>query len=262
MRVKTVIKRIIIGIGIFLVAMWVFGFILLKTGYRPPAKTEQPQSFTEVPEEQAIEPQVPQPTLAEVPQQVTYELIDPAQTDIDEHDIIYMIVSKDPAHIGVIKRFALRVVIYQRLTKAQLMRLAEALYREAQKVTPFNALGIYFYDYPQFIDDGTRLGFVQYVPNGRWADAETVQTGDYSTMKVIDHLFEPDWTNAFSEQEANICNDFFELEHKYQEASSTGNEAVQANERAQEEIARKYDIKKEDVYRLWMKFEAGYEKKP
>jgi hypothetical protein len=52
MRVKTVIKRIIIGIGIFLVAMWVFGFILLKTGYQPPAKPEQSQPLTEAPDEQ------------------------------------------------------------------------------------------------------------------------------------------------------------------------------------------------------------------
>jgi hypothetical protein len=65
MRVKTVIKRIIIGIVIFLVAMWVFGFILLKTGYQPPAKTEQPQPLTEVPGEQAGEPQVPQTAVAE-----------------------------------------------------------------------------------------------------------------------------------------------------------------------------------------------------
>jgi hypothetical protein len=258
-------KRVAIPLAIFIGL--VFWFIVLGTiGSRmdPPQPRQQAeQAVTANESVQVPEPELqpPQTAMPEMPQQAAYELIDPAQTGIDEHDIIYMVVSRDPAHIGVIKRFALRVVIYQRLTKAQLMRLAEALYREAQEVTPFNAIGIYFYDYPQFIDDGTRLGSVQYAPNGRWTDAGTVQTGDYSTMKVIDHLFEPDWTNALTELEANICNDFFELEHNYQEATTTGDEAVQANERAQEEIARKYGVKKEDVYRLWMKFTAGYEKK-
>jgi hypothetical protein len=102
---------------------------------------------------------------------------------------------------------------------------------------------------------------VEYAPNGRWEDAKTVKTGDYSKIKMIDNLFEPDWSNAFTEQEARICNDFFELEHQYQESTTTGEEASQANDRAQEEIARKYGIQKEDVFRLWMKFITGYEKK-
>jgi hypothetical protein len=257
-------KKFAIPLAIFLgLVFWFIVLGIIGSRMDPVQRqhqAEQPETAKQNIQEQKPESQ--QPAIPEEPQQVTYELIDPAQTGIDEHDIIYMVVSRDPAHIGVIKRFALRVVIYQRLTKAQLIRLATALYREAQDITPFNALGIYFYDYPQFIDDGTRLGYVQYAPNGRWVDAGTVQTGDYSTMQMIDHLFEPDWTNAFTEQEANICNDFFELEHKYQEATTTGDEAVQANERAQEEIARKYGIKKEDVYSLWMKFTAGYEKKP
>jgi hypothetical protein len=256
-------KRFAIPLAIFLT--WVFlAIILVIIGSFTEPQQRQQEAEKPTMESQSVqepEPRTPQPAIPEAPQPVTYELIDPAQTDIDEHDIIFTVVSRQEAHIGVIKRYAMRVVIYQRLSKAQLMLLAEALCREAQEVTPFNALGIYFYDYAQFIDDGTRLGFVQYAPNGRWADAGTVQTGDYSSMKVIDHLFEPDWTNALTEQEANICNDLFELERKYQEATTTGDEAVQANERAQEETARKYGIKKEDVYRLWMKFLSGYENK-
>jgi hypothetical protein len=71
MRVKTVIKRVVIGIAIFFAAIFIFGIILQITGYQPPEKPEQPQPLTEVPGEQAddaVEPQVRQ-TVADKPQQ-------------------------------------------------------------------------------------------------------------------------------------------------------------------------------------------------
>jgi hypothetical protein len=68
MRVKTVIKRTIIGVVILFVAIFVFGIILQLTGYQPPEKPEQPRPVTEAPKEQAddaAEPQAPPPTVAE-----------------------------------------------------------------------------------------------------------------------------------------------------------------------------------------------------
>jgi hypothetical protein len=264
-------KRVAIPLAIFIgLVFWIIVLGIIGSRMDPPQPRQQAEQAVtanksvQMPEP---EPQPPQPAMPETPQQVAYELIDPAQTGIDEHDIIYMVVSRDPAHIGVIKRFALRVVVYQRLTKAQLMRLAEALYREAQEVTPFNALGIYFYDYPQFIDVETRLGSVQYAPNGRWTDAGTVQTGDYSTMKAIDYLFEPDWTNAVTEQEAIIYSNYIVLERQYSEVEARELEAgistgLSPMERAMPDIARQYNMSQDDVWNLLMKVGKGYEKKP
>jgi hypothetical protein len=65
MHVKTVIKRVVIGIVIFFAAMWVIGFIMIKTGYQPPAKPEQSPPLTEVPGEQAAEPRVPETAVEE-----------------------------------------------------------------------------------------------------------------------------------------------------------------------------------------------------
>jgi hypothetical protein len=260
-------KRVAIPLSIFLgLVFWLTVFGIIGSIAGPRQQAEQVTIANENVQVPDPEPQPPQATIPEAPQQAAYELIDPAQTDIDEHDIIYMVVSRDPAHIGAIKRFALRVVIYQRLTKAQLMRLAEALYREAQEITPFNALAIFFYDYPQFVDNGTRLGSVQYAPNGRWVDAGTVQTGDYSTMKMIDHLFEPDWTNAVTEQEAIIYNDYIVLEWQYSEVEARELEAgitagLSPMERAMPDIARQYNMSQDDVWKLLMKVMRGYEKK-
>jgi hypothetical protein len=82
MRIKTVIKRVVIGIVIFFVAMWVIGFILIKTGYQPPAKDEPAQPLAETQEEQANEadtPQAPQSFVIE-PQQMAIPEPSPQQS--------------------------------------------------------------------------------------------------------------------------------------------------------------------------------------
>jgi hypothetical protein len=83
MRVKTVIKRIVLGIAISVVALWIIGFILIKTGYEPPAKPEPAQeALTETPRQEPVVPIEPQgqpqaeqtqeietsPVLTEIPQ--------------------------------------------------------------------------------------------------------------------------------------------------------------------------------------------------
>jgi hypothetical protein len=287
MRFKVVIKRIIIGIIIFVVAMWVIGFIMIKTGYQPPEETESAQdTITETPKQQPDEPQAPpsvtdepqpvQNAITEVPRQqpdpveprpALLEPIDPARTDIDPGIIKYDIASVEPAHIGIIKRYACRVVVYQRLSKAQLALIADTIYQSAQKEIPFNALKIIFYDYPQLVHVSARLGYVDYAPNGKWEDARTVKTGDYSKMKMIDHLFEPDWTNAFTEQEAIIYGDYVTLERQYVEVEAKEIEngidtGLSPMERAMPDIARQYNMSQDDVWELIMKAIRGYEKKP
>jgi hypothetical protein len=295
MRVKTVIKRILIGIAIFFVAMIVLGIILQITGYEPPAKTEsateRPKTANEsaqVPEPEAQQPDPIEPTreaLTETlrqqpvnpvepqkdvspepePKPALLEPIDPARTDIDPSIIKYDIISVEPGHIGVIQRYSYRVVVYQRLNKTQLVSIADVIYRYAQKETPFNAIKIIFHDYPQI---SARLGYVDYAPNGKWEDARTVKTGNYSKMKMIDHLFEPDWSKAISERDANIYTDYMALERQYSEViereiekgiNTTGYNPM---ERALPDIARQYNMSENDVFSLIMKASQSYEKKP
>jgi hypothetical protein len=68
MRVKTVLKRVVIGIAIFFAAIIILGVILQATGYQPSAKPEQTQPLTETLGEQAdgtAEPQAPQTAITE-----------------------------------------------------------------------------------------------------------------------------------------------------------------------------------------------------
>lgn len=80
MRVKTIIKRILIGIAIFVIAMWVIGFILIKTGYEPPAKpdpvAEQSETANKSVQAPEPEPQAPQPV---EPQAVQPVVVEPQQ---------------------------------------------------------------------------------------------------------------------------------------------------------------------------------------
>jgi hypothetical protein len=292
MRVKTVIKRVVIGIVIFFVAMFAFGIILQITGYEPPAKPESAQkAITEMSRQQpaeqiesqgqpqaepAQEVEVP-PVLEETrqtdePQPALLEPIDPARTDIDpdeiKHEIKYAVASVEPGHIGVIKRYAYRVIVYQRLSKAQLMLIADTIYKNAQKENPFNALKIVFYDYPKLIPDSARLGYVDYAPNGKWEDAGTVKTGQYAKMKIIDHLFEPDWSKAVTEREVNIYADYMVLERQYSEIiegeieNGTNTSGYNPMERALPDIARRYNMSEDEVFRLIMKVSQSYEKTP
>jgi hypothetical protein len=129
MRVKTVIKRVVIGIAVFFAAIGILGVILQITGYQPPAKAKPVQdALTEAPARQ------PDPALLEP--------IDPARTDINPGVIKYDVASVEPGHIGIIQRYTCRIVVYQRLSKVQLALIADTIYQYAQKEMPFNALEI------------------------------------------------------------------------------------------------------------------------
>jgi hypothetical protein len=237
------------------VVLFILGGILQITGYQPPAKAG----------EQAGDTAGPQKDVGSEPKPALLEPIDPARTDIDPSVIKYDIVALEPGHIGVIKRYAYRVVVYQRLSKAQLALIADAIYRYAQKETPFNAVKIIFHDYPQI---SARLGYVDYAPNGKWGDAGTVKTGDYSKMKMIDHLFEPDWSKAVTEREANIYADYITLERQYSEVikkemeSGTNTTGYNPMERALPDIARQYNMSEDEAFSLIMKASQSYEKNP
>jgi hypothetical protein len=194
----------------------------------------------------------------EKPQDSTpvYEPIDPARTDIDPAELKAHIEEINEHHIGPTKRYTYRVIIFQRLDKAMLEEIAMYMYEKAQAETPFNALSVVFYDYPQFIDMGSRLGYVNFAPDGVWGKANTVKTGDYSSMLMEDHLIEPRWEYALTTQEAEILGDFFELSDELSENADTGDELAAANETAIQEVVQKYGITHESFNDILNKYRA------
>lgn len=185
---------------------------------------------------------------------VNYQPIDPARTDIDTSEIYADIAEIDEHHIGPTKRFTYHVVISQKLDKAMFEEIAMYMYEKAQAETPFNALAVGFYDYPQFVGMGYRLGYVNFAPDGVWGKANTVKTGDYSSMLMEDHLIEPRWEYALTTQEAEILGDFFELEDELSENADTGDKHEMARNAALEQIAQKYNIPPEAIEAISLKY--------
>jgi hypothetical protein len=114
--------------------VFIFGVILQITGYQPPAKPEQSQPLAKAPEERQAKAVEPRLSAAQAsadnepePNPPLLEPIDPAWTDIDPSVIKYDIAALEPGHIGVIKRYAFRVVVHQRLSKAQLALIADTI---------------------------------------------------------------------------------------------------------------------------------------
>jgi hypothetical protein len=183
-----------------------------------------------------------------------YQPIDPSHTSLDPSEIYADIAEISEHHIGPTKRFTYHVVISQRLDKAMLEEIAMYMYEKAQKETPFNALSVGFYDYPQFIGNGYRFGYAEFAPNGEWGKANTVKTGDYSTMLMEDHLEEPNWDYALTRQEADIFYDYDILEDELSENAESGDDLEKAEKTAIQQTAQKYNITPESVEAIILKY--------
>jgi hypothetical protein len=202
----------------------------------------------------------PEPTAAkpEQKQQVIYELIDPSRTDIDTSKPYADVVSIDEAHLGNTKRYTYNVVIYQRLNRETLEIIAQNVYEQAKTKTPFNALAVGFYDYQQFIGSGYRFGYVEFVPNGKWEDAATIKTGDYSKISMNNHLREPKWEYAITGNEAEIISVFFDISDRLSANATTGEELDTAEKVAINETAQRYGITHEELDDLLTKYNMAY----
>jgi hypothetical protein len=199
-----------------------------------------------------------QPSKTERKQHVVYEPIDPSRTDIDTSKPYADVVNIDEAHFANAKRYTYNVVIYQRLNKETLEIIARNVYEQAKTKTPFNALAVGFYDYPQFIGKGYRFGYVEFVPNGKWADATTIKTGDYTKMSMNNHLREPNWENALTEKEAEIIRAYLDLDDELSMNANSGQELEDAETAATAEIAQRYNMTPEELNSLYMKYFGAY----
>lgn len=103
----------------------------------------------------------------------------------------YEVESIDNANIGPIIRETLNVVVYGEYVLDDLYEIAEKEAKEYIKENNVNALAIGFYEDKSKIGTGYEMGYVEYVPNGNWADAVNIEAGDYSNFKFVNKLYEP-----------------------------------------------------------------------
>jgi hypothetical protein len=206
----------------------------------PPPKSKEPEEVIAV---------------AEAPR---YEPIDPSRTDIDTSKPYANVASIEESHIGNTKRYTYNVVIYQRVNKEILELIARNVYEQAKTETPFNALSIGFYDYPQFIGSGNRFGYVEFAPNGIWGEATTIKTGDYTKMKMSNHLREPKWEYALTANDAEIISVFYETANRLSENANTGQEVEDAENAAMNYTAQRYGITNEELDGIFSKYNTAY----
>lgn len=162
--------------------------------------------------------------------------------------IKYKVFQKEDISLGGSKRYAWHVSVEGNPNTDQLTKLSESIVEIAKKEKSFNAIVVGLYDYEEFYGTGYTLGKVTYAPDGDWAKASDVQTGDYSKMDYAYELKTIDWSKQLTKEEAEIFQAWQDL---YMEISSP---TVIADETEDsKEIADLYKIRPEKVDQILQK---------
>lgn len=101
-------------------------------------------------------------------------------------------------------RYVAHVVTEPGLSSDELASLAELVAEEIRAETPYQALSVGFYDYPEYLGFGFVMGRVEFAPFGDWGRADEVDLGDYSTFDSRSFLREKDWSQRPSQEEVTI----------------------------------------------------------
>jgi hypothetical protein len=95
----------------------------------------------------------------------------------------YKIVRVRDISIGAIRRLDVRVVLPTHYQQAQAMSIAQAVVTVETHSQAVNAISIFFYGPDTDPNGPYDVASVDWAPNGRWADATSVETGDYRTFR-------------------------------------------------------------------------------
>lgn len=139
------------------------------------------------------------------------ESVEQVEENEESIDISWEIYNIEDISIASAERFEYHVVINDQVTPKQIKEIGEQIIEKAKRETPFNALAIGFYDYPEYIGSGYILGQAEVAPNGEWANAVNINTGDYSNMKVNWDIKEKDWDKRLTPKEAEVWGRWDEI---------------------------------------------------
>lgn len=102
----------------------------------------------------------------------------------------YNVNSIDDTNIANAIRINLNIVVTGDYTLDDLYKIAVKEIESYTSKNKVNACVAGFYNSTDHIGKGYDMGRVEYVPNGNFADAVKVTTGDYSTFKYVNYLEE------------------------------------------------------------------------
>lgn len=166
----------------------------------------------------------------------------------------FRIIRIDNSSLGNARRFTYHVVINPGTTKSEMEQISLRVLAQAQRENPFNVLAVGFYDHAVLVGHEFRFGRVEFAPNGRWADANTVRTGDYSTLRMVNLLREPDWDNALTKREAKIFARYNRLLNSLLRNANTQEDHERAEREVTQRILKKYKISQEELNGIFQRY--------
>ena len=95
----------------------------------------------------------------------------------------YTVAKIENDSFGSTKRYEIHVVLPGSSTGSQRMQIARRVVEDLKDEKPFNAAGVFFWKKKSDIGKMPAAHSIDYAPGGDWSEADTVETGDYSSME-------------------------------------------------------------------------------
>ena len=182
---------------------------------------------------QAGEPTVPTPPVAKASA--------PCPAAGDWYEVVD---TNDLSYAGV-TRLQVRIRLREQLTNRQLRRICEEVICRQKKVERLNAISFLFYLPDTDTRGGYTAGKADWAPDGDWAEAGSVRTGDYSRHRLrveAEPLFEspPVADETIPEMRRRML--FFDLVKAQDDGVG--------DERAYSVVAEEYEIEESVVWKI------------
>jgi len=95
----------------------------------------------------------------------------------------FSIIEKTDVSTATARRLRIKVSIAQHLEQPDIERIANAIVNDATRANPVNAIAIFFYGPNGSTTGAYDVASVEWAPNGRWEEASSVRSGDYSSFR-------------------------------------------------------------------------------
>ena len=115
------------------------------------------------------------PDMTQAPPATDDEPAEPAAAPVT-----YEIAAREDVSFGAVVRIVYRVEVSGPLTEEELGRIAQEIIDDETDQQDVNAIGFFFYLPGTDTNSIYTAGVADWAPDGDWAKADTVQSGDYS----------------------------------------------------------------------------------
>lgn len=154
----------------------------------------------------------------------------------------FVIIEEKDISFSNIVRFSISVAVSGKPSFSDLKEIASKIIDLKKSKIKFNAISIAFYDQKEYLGLAATLGIVEFAPNGKWEDANSVNSGDFNTMSYNYKLKKKNWSKQLTEKEVKI----FSAWEKFLDNSDD-------EDLANIEIGKKYNLSSDKVREICLK---------